>query len=364
MQTESKEIMGRILDFIEGLNQEEAAFNELAIALFAYQFNYNLPYKKYCQKQRKTPLTVRDWKEIPSLPLQAFKELVLSCEPKEEAEAVFMTSGTTNKDKRGKNCHPALDIWDASMVTGFKQFVLPDEKQMTIYVLSPAENMNQHSSLSRYLTMAAKHFGSERSRFFFEEGGLDMEGLARALAESEKRQEPVLLMGASFAYVHFLDYCAEQDMHFQLSEGSRLFDTGGFKGKSREIKEEQFYKMLEDNFGIKQNHCINMYGMTELSSQMYDQSFVTKNRLNRKKAGPGWVKTLVVHPETLEPVKNGDIGVLVHYDLANWNSCLAVLTEDMGYQTDDGFVLLGRAKGSEARGCSVAVDELMEANRK
>jgi hypothetical protein len=353
MRTESKQIVDDILSYING---GEENYNELALKLFSYQFTYNIPYKKYCQKQRQTPLTVKQWQEIPSLPLQAFKELTLSCESTEDPEAVFMTSGTTNADKRGRNIHPSLKVWDTSMVTGFEQFVLPDQREMTIYVLSPAEDLNQHSSLSRYLTMAVKHFGTDRSRFFFNENGMDMDGLSEALKESSSKNEPVMLMGASFAYVHFLDYCAKQNTSFQLVEGSRIFDTGGFKGQSREVTRQELYDSFAGTFNVGENSCINMYGMTELSSQIYERDF--------EKVNPAWVKTLVLDPDTLEPIKDGEIGVLAHYDLANWNSCFAILTEDMGYKTKKGFVLIGRAEGSEARGCSIAVDQLMEVNRK
>ncbi|GAB3066758.1 LuxE/PaaK family acyltransferase [Virgibacillus ainsalahensis] len=361
MRQQTKQIIDQILSYINKSDVEETDFQALALKLFSYQFEYNLPYKKYCQKRRKTPLTIQHWQEIPALPIQAFKELTLSCESTNEPEAVFLTSGTTNAQKQGQHIHPTLEVWDTSMKTAFNQFVLPDQKAMTIYVISPAEDLNQQSSLSRYLTMAVKHFGKEDSNYFFKEDGLDMEALTTALKESEKKQEPVLLMGASSAYVHFLDYCRENGLTFQLTEGSRIFDTGGFKGKSREMPRNEVYESFVRTFDVDKNSCINMYGMTELSSQIYE---VTAREPNLEKLTPAWVKTLVLDPDTLQPMKDGEVGVLAHYDLANWNSCIGILTEDIGYQTDNGFVLLGRAKGSEARGCSIAVDELMKANRK
>ncbi|SID04877.1 Acyl-protein synthetase, LuxE [Mycobacteroides abscessus subsp. abscessus] len=115
-------------------------------------------------------------------------------------------------------------------------------------------------------------------------------------------------------------------------------------------------------FGIEKDLQINMYGMTELSSQIYDQNihsrFAGKQAITDK-SGPVWLKTRVLDPATFESVKEGETGVLAHYDLANWNSCLAVLTEDLGMKTEHGFRLLGRVKGSEARGCSIAADQLL-----
>ncbi|MCC2684906.1 MAG: acyl-protein synthetase LuxE [Paenibacillaceae bacterium] len=345
----------------------ELAFNELALKLFRYHFQSNPPYRKYCQARRKTPLTVREWQDIPPLPIQAFKELTLSCEPVDEAEAVFMTSGTTNADKRGKNFHPTLEVWDASMVPPFKRFVLPDRERMMIYVLSPGKDLNSNSSLSRYLSMAVEHFGTKDSRFFFKpETGLDMEELVQSLRTSELRGEPVLLMGASFSYVHLIDYCDERGIRFSLPAGSRVFDTGGLKGRSREITTSELYEAVHRVFAVNRNHCLNMYGMTELSSQMYDltiRSCMLSGRAIHDKAGPAWVRTRVLDPDTLEPVRQGETGVLAHYDLANWNSAVAILTEDIGVQTEAGLVLQGRAEGSEARGCSLAIDQLMRANR-
>ncbi|MCP3027666.1 CoF synthetase [Halobacillus sp. A5] len=361
MRQQTKQMIEQLLSFIIYRGSTGKDFQELALTLFSYQFEHNLPYKKYCQKRRKTPLTVKHWQEIPAMPIQAFKELPLACESTRTPEAVFLTSGTTNAEKRGQNIHPALAVWDGSMMTAFKQFVLPEQQTAAIYVLSPAEDLNQHSSLSRYLTNAVKHFGTEDSRFFFKEKGLDMEALTTALKVKESRREPVLLMGASSAYVHFIDYCTERDLTFHLAEGSRIFDTGGFKRQSRELSREELYESFSRVFDVGPNSFINMYGMTELSSQIYE---VTAQSPRFEKVNPDWVKTLVLDPETLRPVKAGEVGVLAHYDLANWNSCMAVLTEDMGFETENGFVLLGRVEGSEARGCSIAVDELMRANGK
>jgi hypothetical protein len=373
MREDSRMITYEILQFIESNAQEkqtnpdiiDATYNELALKLFQYQFKHNKAYKKFCQARKRTPLTVKRWIDIPPMPIQGYKELTLSCEPIEEAEAIFMTSGTTNPEAKGKNYHPDLTVWDASMKGPFKRFVVPDCEKMTIFVLSPAEDLNQNSSLSRYLSNAVSYFGTENSEFFFSEEGLNFERIVSQLKRCEEKREPVMLMGASFAYVHILDYLKEKQIKFQLPEKSRIFDTGGFKGQSREVDMEQLYTEFQTYFQIGRDKCINMYGMTELSSQIYDQTIVSSylhpSVIHDKAAAP-WIKTVILNTETLEPVQEGEKGVIAHYDLANWNSCLALLTEDLGYQTENGFVLLGRIKDSEARGCSIAVDQLIQSN--
>jgi hypothetical protein len=372
MKHESRELVNRILKFIQSygskdgiLAHQEEEYNTLALDMFRFQFQQNPSYRKFCQLRRRSPLNVRNWTEVPPMPIQGFKELTLSCEPAEATEAIFMTSGTTNPEKKGKNYHPSLEVWDASMIPPFKRFVIPDKDRMTMYVISPAADLNRNSSLSRYLSLAVERFGTERSRFFFHEEGLDMPGLAEALQQSEREGDAVLLLGATFAYVHFLDYCAKQNLCLQLPEGSRIFDTGGFKGQSREVEIEELYARFNSMFGVHRDRCVNMYGMTELSSQFYDQTI--RSSLNGEadfsKTGSAWLKTRVLNPDTLEPAAQGEEGVLAHYDLANWNSSFAILTEDLGRCTETGFMLLGRLRGSEARGCSIAVDQLLEVHQ-
>lgn len=372
MREQSQEIVYEILQFIQrnqdhdSLSTElDPEFNELALKIFRFQFQWNPSFKRYCQARRKTPLTVKRWQDIPPVPFQLFKESPLACEPIEAAKAIFMTSGSTSPDKKGRNYHASLEVWDASMVPPFKHYVLPDRDKMQIGILSPAEDVNQNSSLSRYLSLAVKVFGTEESEYFFHpETGFDMEGLVQTLRHCEAENQEILLMGATFAYVHFLDYCRDQGYKFILPLGSRIFDTGGMKGQAREVTADELYGWFEEFFNIKRDLCINMYGMTELSSQIYDRTIETRSRkvdIIMDKIGPAWTRLQVLNPDTLAPVPFGEAGLLAHYDLANWNSSVAVLTEDLGYQTPEGFVLLGRTKGSEARGCSIAVDQMIAA---
>ncbi|MBM7691671.1 phenylacetate-coenzyme A ligase PaaK-like adenylate-forming protein [Peribacillus deserti] len=125
----TNEILQFIKNYNGGPNQAaeyEKDYNGLALKLFRFQFQHNQAYKKFCQSKKKTPLTVKNWAHIPPMPIQGFKHLTLSCEPIEEAEAVFMTSGTTNPEAKGKNYHKVLTVWDESMKRPIKQFVLPD----------------------------------------------------------------------------------------------------------------------------------------------------------------------------------------------------------------------------------------------
>ena len=153
---------------------------------------------------------------------------------------------------------------------------------------------------------------------------------------------------------------ARRNLSFSLPKGSRLFDTGGFKGRAREIDPESFYTELSERFGVPRQLCINMYGMTELSTQFYDRGNAV---IPSVKSGPHWVRTRVVDPLTGNDVPAGEVGVLVLCDLAHFNIVSTVLTEDVGFQKENGFVLLGRVDGAEAKGCSMAVEEFLRASR-
>jgi hypothetical protein len=207
-------------------------------------------------------------------------------------------------------------------------------------------------------------FGGPGSGFYIGTEGLEAERLRGDLRAAEQEGAPVCLLGASFAFVHFLDRCRADGLRFRLPAGSRVMDTGGFKGKSREIPQAELYALIAEHFGVGRDACVNMYGMTELSMQCYDSP------LRRRAVGlpdepimqaPPWARTLVLDADTLRPVPEGVRGILCHYDLANCSSVTGILTEDVGVTTSLGFRLLGRIQGAESRGCSISVDEMLAA---
>lgn len=345
----------------------ETAFNALALRLFTYQYTNNLPYQKFCQRRGRTPDTVHDWQAIPAVPIGAFKELTLSCIPPEQAEAVWMSSGTTNPEKRSKHYQGRLAIYNASMLPNFAAHLLPDAARLPMLVLNPPRTLLPYSSLAHYLHLVLETFGAPGSDFMLDAQGLDMAKLTRRLRGAESRGQPLCLLGTSFAFVHALDTFAEQQQTFALPSGSRIMDTGGFKGQSRELSRAELYGVFTTYLGVPETHCVNMYGMSEFSSQFLDNTLrqVHAGRLSPlAKENPPWTRTLVVDPETLTQVPRGQRGLLLHVDLANRNSVVAILTEDVGVEVESGFLLFGRAQGSEVRGCSVAIDEMLLATQR
>ncbi|MBI3989811.1 MAG: long-chain fatty acid--CoA ligase [candidate division NC10 bacterium] len=338
----------------------EGSFADLAVKVFDYQFRQNEPYRRYCEKREKTPSRVAHWKEIPAVPTSAFKELDLLCGPPEK---VFLTSGTTQgAEKRGRHGFPRLELYQASLLFTFKTFLLPDRAKLRMVILTPPPEIMPDSSLVHMLEVVRKELGASGSGYFVGEEGLQFERLITGLTNASETGEPLFLLGATFSFVHFFDRCLEQSLRFHLPPGSRVMDTGGSKGRSREISADELYRLCRELLGIPDTFVVNEYGMTEMGSQFYDNSLrnhVLGVHEPRYKVGPPWVRTVVLDPELLEEVPPGEIGLLRHYDLANAGSVMAIQTEDLGRRIGSGFEVVGRARGAEARGCSLALEELL-----
>jgi hypothetical protein len=202
---------------------------------------------------------------------------------------------------------------------------------------------------------------------WFANGEGDLDLLAAVLRQHEDDGRAVCLLGTSFAFVHLLDRLRQTGVSFCLPAGSRLMDTGGYKGRSRQIEPERMRSDYQQLLGIPASHQVNEYGMTELLSQYYDavlrDTVLRGTGDGRRKVGPPWLRALVVDPDSLEPVPTGASGILRHVDLANLHSVVAIQTEDLGREVEGGFLLLGRAAGAPPRGCSIAADLLMQAAR-
>jgi hypothetical protein len=356
----NRALVDTLLSFIALDGCTDAEFDALALRLFAEQHAGNAAFRRFCQGRGATPRTVKGWRDIPAVPISAFKEVTLSCTPAESAERVFMTSGTTRGEVKGRHYHPTIAVWDASFRGNFARRFLQGTPRMPMAILFPDERELPNSSLAHYLAMAVREFGTPGSGWFVGPQGMDTEGLRAFLRAAERSGQPCAVLGASYSFVHFLDALAAAGERFQLPAGSRLLDTGGYKSQSRELPLEEFYAALARGFGVPRERCINMYGMTELSTQLYDDGNAVVPSL---KSGPHWIRSRIVDPLSGRDVAPGERGILVHCDLANFNSVTTILTEDVGVARDGGFLLLGRAEGAQARGCSLAMQEFLQAAR-
>jgi hypothetical protein len=309
---------------------------------------------------------VRRWQEIPALPNEAFKRQPHALFPPEAARRTFLTSGTARgPESRGRvlKDDDALQLHEAAVLAGFRRWGLPDREKIHMLVLAPPAERVPHLRMAYDCSLFARLFGAPGSGHFVGEGGLDRAGVARALGEAEEAGEPVLLIGATFSFVWLFEHLREQGLRFRLSAGSRTLDGGGYKGRSRELTKEAFLATATDLLGIPATHVVNLLGITEVASLSFDNvlgdDFAGRERPRHKPNSP-WTRTLAVSPDTLEPLPPGEVGLLRHLDLASARNVFAVQTEDLGLQVADGFEILGRAQGAELRGCSLAMEELLD----
>lgn len=333
---------------------DSGSFPETALRVFAHQFEHNPPYRRFCLRRSATPDTVTSWEEVPAVPTAAFKEAELTTAP---ARFVFETSGTTGgPEKHGRHLLPDLSLYEASWAPPFHRHVMPDRESMFTVSLIPSTHALPHSSLSFMADRVLERFGAPGSGTYLDHRGIDSEGLHHALDEAVARGEPVLILGTAFGLVNWLDTLG--NAAFSLPPGSRLMDTGGFKGRSREVSRETLFSLYAKRLGIPASHTVGEYGMTELCSQFYETNLSSPGT-PRRFEGPPWIRTRILDPVTLEAVPPGEPGLLAHFDLANAWSVSAVMTEDLGRRVESGFELLGRAGGAELRGCSLATEELL-----
>jgi hypothetical protein len=356
----NQSVVDTLLSFIAQDGCTDAEFDALALHLFAQQHAANAAFRRFCEMRGVAPRTVKSWRDIPAVPITAFKEVTLSCAPADSAERVFMTSGTTRGDVKGRHYHPTIAVWDASMVRHFAQRFMQGSERLRMAILFPSEQEMPHSSLAHYLSLAVRKFGASDSLYAVGLQGMDVDPLRRMLRDAERTGQACAVLGASFSFVHLMDELARGGETFRLPPGSRILDTGGYKGHSRELPLDAFYAGLSSTFGVPRERCINMYGMTELSTQLYDDGNAAVPSV---KSGPHWLRSRLVDPLTGREVPRGERGVLVHCDLASFNSVTTILTEDVGVAVDGGFQLLGRAEGAQAKGCSLAVQEFLQAAR-
>jgi hypothetical protein len=356
-----------------GWSRDEARFDRLALELFAYQFERCAPYGRWCAHRGRTPATVRDWRDVPPVPTGAFKELALRSFPAETTIHVFRTSGTSTT-RRGELHLDTLALYEASVVPSFVAHVLPELVQATpsgkpaplplprVRVLAPAPHEAPDSSLSHMFGVLLRVLGCQGaigpSGFDVTGGELHFAGLWRALEEAMTQGAPLVLCGTAFAFVHALDALARRGVRLALPAGSRVMETGGFKGRTRELSRPALYALIEERLAIPPARIVNQYGMTELASQFHDSN-LRFPAAPRRKLGPPWVRARLVDPLTGGPVSPGQIGVIVVHDLTNTGSVCAVETADLGRAEGDGFEVIGRAPGAEARGCSLAADEML-----
>ena len=349
----------------------DEAFDDLAVAIARFQAEH-IPALARLSLARGVDLAaVRGADAIPAVPCDVFRLARVAAHPPEDDVRVFRTSGTS-QDARGEHPFRTTATYARAALAWGKAMLWPDRDHIRVIVLAPAPSEAPDSSLGFMLDLFAGALGGPAS-WHVRGGELDEGGLARACEEARAAGEPALVLGTSFAFVHLLDATSRDAgaldvRRLALPDGSRVMQTGGFKGRSREVEAAVLRLQIAEAFGVPASHVVAEYGMTELSSQLYEGTLAAS--LGARGASlehgiycaPPWVRVTAVDPLTLRPALHVDgvaTGLARIVDLANVDSAVAVQTLDLVAISAAGIRLIGRAPGATPRGCSLAIDAML-----
>ncbi len=346
-------------------------FDPAAIELYERQRATVPAYDAWCRHelaQREEP-AVRSWRDVPALPIAAFKQLDVF-DASAPAAATWYSSGTTSDD-RSVHRLASLDAYEAAIDEGVRAALLPDvatgaRDPLACVQLQPDAAQAPNSSLTHM-------FDRIRTSELCVDGGVfvdgdytvDADGAWSRLESLAATEQPVLVLATSFALAMLLDAARSRERApIELPEGSRVVDTGGYKGRTRELIRPELLARVESWLGVDGLWCENEYGMSELSSQAWLGTVAEASGHQLELAHPHarWtpstLRVRVVDPLTLDEVDDGEQGLLVFHDIANVHSCAAVRSEDIGIRRGDSFELVGRAPGATLKGCSLRLEDV------
>ena len=315
--------------------QNHLDFKKQCLDIYHFQYQNNYVYQNYCNMICENPININEINKIPFLPISFFKtKKILSVD---KFEKVFYSSGTTTKS-RSKHFISDLILYQESFINNFI-LNYGDINQYTIIALLPNYYENKDSSLIYMVERLIKLTKSNESGFYLD----DYSKLSKTLIELEiKNDRKTILIGVPYALLDLIDF-----NQFELNN-TIIMETGGMKGKRKEMVRKELHEKLKLGFGVKKIH--SEYGMTELLSQAYSQGdgiFKT----------PFWMKAFIRDINDAQNLdfnkKSGAINII---DLANYNSCSFIATDDMGkFVNDDEFEVIGRIDNSDLRGCNLLI---------
>jgi len=308
-------------------------FENYAISIFKHQAMHNQVYKQFLSHLKIDINTVKNFIEIPFLPIQFFKSHKILSNTNKIAQ-IFSSSGTTS-NLTSKHYVSDISVYEKSYKKGFENFY-GNIKDYTILALLPSYLEREGSSLIYMVNDLIEISDKPKSGFYLD----DLSLLKKTLVDLDNKKEKVLLIGVSFALLDLIE-----KYNFDL-KNTIIMETGGMKGRRKELIRRELHAKLKNGFGVEKIH--SEYGMTELLSQAYssgDGIFKT----------PPWMKILIRDSEDalqlLEHQKTGGINII---DLANINSCSFIATQDLGKTyANNSFEVLGRFDNSDIRGCNL-----------
>lgn len=315
-------------------NGKKDSFNALAMEVFDFQHRQNEVYRAYADALGVTPGTVQHIDQIPFLPIRFFKSHEVKT-TEFEPELVFESSGTTGMIN-SRHLVKSAALYNESFIKGFESVYGPATSWCIIGLL-PSYIERSNSSLVYMTNKLIQRSGHPQSGFYLD----GYERLSNIIALLESQQQKTLVIGVTFALLDF----AEQ---YQLTlRHTILMETGGMKGRRKEMIRPEVHAVLQKSFGTAAIH--SEYGMTELLSQAYSKGEGIFHC-------PHWMKILVRDEEDPLQVKTTGSGIINVIDLTNIYSCAFIATDDVGKLYSDGsFEVSGRMDGSDMRGCGLMV---------
>lgn len=330
----------------------EAALDTALSAVVAYQ-RARIPALAAYWASRGFVGEPDDPARIPAVPTDVFRHVSLTSDEAPPA-IVFRTSGTTS-GARGQSPRLSTAAYDLGARLHFGAMVpSPEPTAFPSLVFDPLEVPD--SSLSYMVAVLAAGRAAPVS-YHLRENGIDVPAFEAAILRATG---PVVVFGTAFAFLHLVD---ERHEPLPLPPGSTIFETGGFKGRTRELSRTELVGALSDLFRVPDHAVRSEYSMTELSSQLYSLPCAADEA--PLYVPPRWCHVSAVDPDDLAPLPPEKTGLLRFVDLANVDTPVAVQTSDLGTVDAAGRVrLLGRAAGATPRGCSLAAEEVFEVARR
>jgi len=315
--------------------KNQSSFNKYCLDIYHFQYRNNLVYKKFCNMICENPMNINEITKIPFLPISFFKtKKILSVD---KFEKVFYSSGTTT-NSRSKHFISDLKLYEESFIKNFKNNY-GELNKYTIIALLPNYYENESSSLIYMVEKLIKLTKSNESGFFLD----DYTNLSKKLNQLDsKNDRKTILIGVPYALLDLLDF------NQFCFNNTIIMETGGMKGRRKELVRNELHEKLKSGFGVNQIH--SEYGMTELLSQAYSKG-------NGVFSTPAWMKVLIRDVNDAQNLnfnkKSGAINII---DLANYNSCSFIATDDMGkFVSESEFEVIGRIDNSDVRGCNLLI---------
>ena len=321
-------------------NQKQ--FEKTALKVFRFQYENNLVYQEFCDLLKTNPQKVKSLQQIPFLPIQFFKShaVVSNHNP---IQATFTSSGTTGTIT-SKHLVTDVSIYEESYRKGFSQFYGNIEDYVVLALL-PSYLEREGSSLIYMVEDLIQKSNHPESGFYLH----NHDELIKKLTDLNQSGQNVILIGVTYALLDLIEYSKSISFPlWELGGSTIIMETGGMKGKRKEMIREELHEQLCEGFGVTAIH--SEYGMTELLSQAYSLG-------NGVFECPSWMQIQIRDTEdALTYVKEGKTGGINVIDLANINSCSFIATQDLGKKNPNTtFEVLGRFDNSDIRGCNLMV---------